>query len=1010
MTRATSWMTVAVLVTVLALPAEAAAQAPAAVAAAACAKETKRLKAFQRGMKAAKRRYFRAHRSPKTRKRFVQKQRKQLAALRRARARCLAKRAPVRRPAPPVPAALPLAPPAVGPPLPAPAASPAPAPRAALAVDAIVDVVSDRAQFAPGDVTVENGVEIVRTQLELVLAADATVDQMNALLARLGAEVVSSLAGVGLLTVRIPDPGSLDALRAIVAGLAGAPGLVRADLVAVPPTTELPSIVTTADLSPVRPQLASRAGAAWNARGALTGRTPPTFVVGDYFGAGPPGAEVAVQETAADFATGNPHAHGYTILGLLAGTFAPGAVTNVAADQVTGMWPGPDVPLRVVDLRLNLGSSTLQDRLLQTIGALSGDVVVNTSLASPCALVGCMTADVEGGALKWIQRVRESELEDRFLHVSAAGNIYPNLQTDTAAARGSAVNAAALWPLPGVANLTNTIVVENTTASDPAGGPLKPLCLTSTSKRGGHISAIGNDIKSLAAPGVPRDLPAGGTSSATPQVAGTAAAVWALAPGLTPAQLAGILRTTARPLTTTSGDTRCVGIQAAPALDAYAALLAADSAATQPARAEILDAVDDGTFDSADLQAFRDAFVAGVGAIDYGRYDLNGDGRTGGGRDRFDLDASSPPAWTFSDRREVLGLEVLHDENDVRDLDVLCHEAHGPLYDQDDLVDRDLFAEQYCLPPVEIVVDPAFPGSLSPGQNATLRISAKRTDISDASASRQPGVYLDLQLASGTMGAASGTTGQDGAFSTTAGLGTSDEFEVEVIARAGPSGPELDRLTVQASAPGSGTVAVDQSTAEIRALSEACAGRDGEGCVVHTDSKSDSLSTLGTLSKSFGTSASRTGTDGFYQGNSGSATMDSVLNSNMNTTGAALEVIANGSAAGTAQRTFGAVESAHAAYSGRATIFARFRVIGDSVGYTAEGSAQATSTGIAGGAMFVLYRVTPFAFVQNVTDGPFDVSGTLAPGTYELGAEASCASDVPATCNASYSLTFRVQP
>ena len=61
--------------------------------------------------------------------------------------------------------------------------------------------------------------EYVRTQLELELAPGATVAQMQALLAKLNAQVVSSLKGVPILTVRIPDPGSLAALRALVAGL-----------------------------------------------------------------------------------------------------------------------------------------------------------------------------------------------------------------------------------------------------------------------------------------------------------------------------------------------------------------------------------------------------------------------------------------------------------------------------------------------------------------------------------------------------------------------------------------------------------------------------------------------------------------------------------------------------------------------------------------------------------------------------------------------------------------------
>jgi hypothetical protein len=822
-----SWLTVAALGVLVALPAGAPARVPDAVVAATCVEETKRLKTFERGMKAAKRRFFRTHRSAKARKRFVRQQSRKLAQLKRARKRCLARRpvpAPPARPAPAPPAHVPAAPAAPAPPAPAPPApappAPPPTPHAPLATTAIADVVSDAAQVAPTEVTVEHGVEYVRTQLELELEPEATVAQMEALLAGLNAEVVSSLAGVGVLTVRIPDPGSLGALRSLAAGLAGTPGLERADVLTVPAATELPDIVDVADVRAVRPQLASRAAPAWNVRGALTGRSPPTLVFGDFFGAGPPGPEVAVQETAADFATNNPLAHGYTILGLAAAAFEPGAVGDLPADQVTGMWPGPDIPLRVVDLRRTVAGSTTQDRLLQMIGGLSGDVVVNTSFEDGCARAGCTAQQIEADARQWIRRVRDSGLEGRFLHVSAAGNIYPDLLTDTQAALGGAFNAAALTPPPGVAPLANTIVVENTTSSDPAAGPVVPLCLTATSKRGGQISAVGNDIKSFGAPGVFRDLAAGGTSSAAPQVAGAAATVWALAPSLTPSELVALLRTTARPVTTTSGDPRCGPVQAAPALDFYAAVLAADGPATQPARAELLDADGDGTFDEQDLQAFRDAFVAAGGAIDYGRFDLNGDGRTGGGRDRFDLDASSPPAWTFSRRREVLGLEVGHDETDVRDLDVLCHEAHGPLYGGG-IAERDLFAEQFCLPPVEIETDPSFPSLLNPGQSATLRIRARRTDLSDPAVSHQPGVHLEFRRVSGTVSPTFGTTGIDGTFSTTASLEATGDLEFVITAHAGgPTGPVLDQITVTA-ARGSGPFRIMEGETFLVANAEA---------------------------------------------------------------------------------------------------------------------------------------------------------------------------------------------
>ena len=579
----------------------------------------------------------------------------------------------------------------------------------------------------------------------------------------------------------------------------------------------------------MRPQLASRANGAWNARGGLSGITLPTLVITDYFGAGPPGPEAAVQETAADFATGRPDPHGYTMVGLAAGTFDPGAIANLTADQVTGMWAGPDLPLRVIDLKINIAGSTLEDRLLQMIRSVGGDIVVSTSLAAGCAPAGCTAAEIATDARQWITRVRRSGLEGRFTHVVAAGNIYTNLPADTAAVRGSHFIAAALAPPPGRAALTNTIAVENTTASDPAAGPVRPLCLTATSKRGGHISAVGNDIKSFSAPGVPRDLPEGGTSSAAPQVAGAAATLWALDPVLTPADVVGLLRATARHVDGTSGDPRCGPNQAAPALDAYAAALAADNVLHQPARAAVLDrwtATATGAATAVrrqDLAAFRDAFVAsvadGVVDLDYGRYDLNGDGYTGGGRDRVDLDARTPVQFGFSRRRDVLGLEIGHDENAVRDLDVLCHEANGPLY-AGDVAARDTFDEQYCLPPVEITVDPAFPGTLQPGGSAPLRIVARRSDLADPTVSQQPGVHLDFVPASGSVGAITGTTGADGAFATTGSLGPSGDFSVEVIARAGDGGPELDRLTVTA-ARGAGPVVLGTGSTFLVANAEA---------------------------------------------------------------------------------------------------------------------------------------------------------------------------------------------
>src|SRR5262249_20350896 len=84
-------------------------------------------------------------------------------------------------------------------------------------------------------------------------------------------------------------------------------------------------------------------------------------------------------------------------------------------------------------------------------------------------------------------------------------------------------------------------------------------------------------------------------------------------------------------------------------VDAYAATLATDARTHgTKVRKAILDINGDGQFDGADLQDFVDGLHVGdpnaptiPSSRDYGRYDLNGDGFTGGILiDAFDLDAN----------------------------------------------------------------------------------------------------------------------------------------------------------------------------------------------------------------------------------------------------------------------------------------------------------------------------------------------------------------------------------
>jgi hypothetical protein len=67
--------------------------------------------------------------------------------------------------------------------------------------------------------TAPDGAIIARTKLEIGFSGEATVGEINALLESFSAKITSMLEKVNLIVVRIPDPGSLDALDSIIAQL-----------------------------------------------------------------------------------------------------------------------------------------------------------------------------------------------------------------------------------------------------------------------------------------------------------------------------------------------------------------------------------------------------------------------------------------------------------------------------------------------------------------------------------------------------------------------------------------------------------------------------------------------------------------------------------------------------------------------------------------------------------------------------------------------------------------------
>ncbi len=684
-------------------------------------------------------------------------------------------------------------------------------PPAGRALDAVRDEVSEDAHVRPEELSGP----LVRTQVELAFRKDATVDAVNALLRRLDARIVSSRRGVAILVVRIPDPGSAAALEQLLAVLASDPLVRAAERVLMSQPNVLPDTIDVShhEAGLLQHHLAVRAHAAWNARAALAAASPPTLEIGDFFGGGPPDAMLyGPIDVPSDFGTNllsGAAEHGYHVLGIAAGAF-DGVGGSVLADSVTGMFPGP-LPLRAVDIAGGPGGGVLPDAdldilMLQRVEGAPGNVVLNTSLGTQCetledAMIYCSRDAAFKSGVLWTELVRGSDwpddvthdLEGKFLHATSAGNV-PAAVGPLGADVSSNYNAASLIfvdPLTHmvVPTLTNTLVVENFTAS--ADEPFRDDCIASSSEQGGTIAAIGTDVFSFTGP-----MTTGrktGTSMATPQVAGLAAFVWALRPSLSPAELLSLLRRTAR---------SAPGCGNGLVIDAYAAVLAADEGnPTQPVRRAILDVADgsgheghDGIFDEHDLDLFLTQLDPPAGgAIDYGRYDLNGDGVTGtpsapSGSKRVDLDADGVCGLATLD---VEGLPLRFDEEVPSDLKVLCYFAYSPLYTGDPQARREQLGLTRCL---DFHLETIFPATVQPGVSNLLSVRVSDLDTSDdmGDALGQAGVRIELNPSGGTVDQFAGVTNADGIFQTNARLFAGQpELVIEVVARGGENGAEL---------------------------------------------------------------------------------------------------------------------------------------------------------------------------------------------------------------------------
>ena len=185
----------------------------------------------------------------------------------------------------------------------------------------------------------------------------------------------------------------------------------------------------------------------------------------------------------------------------------------------------------------------------------------------------------------------------------------------------------------------------------------------------------------------------------------------------------------------------------------------------------------------------------------------------------MDLDGVRPVAWDFSQRHDILGVKVLRDESAVRDLDVLCHEVTGPHY-TGDVTARNNFVKDHLPAAGGAVHRPGVPGV---GARPARPRAADRGPGHGhgprrrRAARRATGVQRRRAARWAPRRASPERTGRSPPPRRWSAPAT--QIDIQVIARAGAGGPELDRINFTAFA-GSGSVTVGDGNAFLVANAE----------------------------------------------------------------------------------------------------------------------------------------------------------------------------------------------
>ncbi len=582
------------------------------------------------------------------------------------------------------------------------------------AYENIQGVENNDVVIAPGP----DGQHIALTQLEVWINDSATVGEVNQALESVDAQIISMIPNVPILLIEIDRPADFAALQNIAAQLLAFDAINKVDLVSMYTLASLPQnhdSLNISELQKIHQLISTKNIAARNAKGALSSSLsePPTIIVADQFGGGKPGPAFDIVTDITDYRNGASNLHGYHVLGIISGLAGGDSL-------VTGAYPDTAF-IKAIDIQLSptktLSSAEIDNCILLTVlKNKRQNFVVNSSLGTECddPPGPCSDEFLRKDAFKFISKVRNAGLENNYLHVVAAGNTeggftfaYQNIRYNYAALRSDIIDELGNTILP----LSNVISVENViTTNVSAETPPEAICLNSGSVSQGHISAPGTRVTSfINANGAEGEE--SGSSMAAPLVTATAAYLWALKPDLSPQILKQRLINTAEPVALNDFAQECaLAITPQPFLDTYRTILTGDSPASLnnidlPAgriRGTILDVADSSgnegsneQFDEKDIENFLLIFDTQNTAdkLDYSRYDLNGDGWTGGSKSTaFDLDMDRVIEQHVT--QSIGGKNVEFDESALSDEGILCYYAYSNLYTGDTDIRDNLIGNQ----------------------------------------------------------------------------------------------------------------------------------------------------------------------------------------------------------------------------------------------------------------------------------------------------------------------------